>query len=131
MNPNTKPKLLDPADFQATPDEWCFPVMSYQINITNMDASQPVNYAAGILITDNTAGATGHFERHAVLQFYWDASSIPSPGGPTKSGLLHLNYSVAEYAGVLDLLKSSAPLHCYFKPGENYGGIVHPSPIPR
>ena len=130
-----KPDPLLPEHFKfdaiEKEDPWQFVVKSYQINVTSMEKDQMLNYAAGILITDNSGGATsegGIVYRHAILEFYWTADKLPPSGLNGK--LLHLNYSVAEYAGIMDLLKSSDELVCYFHP-DQYGGIAQVKPVAR
>ena len=136
----SKPAELSVEDFStaasgveapAAPGMWSFEVKSYHINVTNSVRGIPSNYAAGILITNNLEGATGKGQLHAILQFYWDPAEVPASGVPNATGLLHLNYSVAEYAGILDLLKSSASLRCYYKPQQRYGGIIQIKHVSR
>lgn len=116
---------------KKVPDPWFFYIKSYFINITNMPVGSKALYAAAIAVTDNHKGATGDSQKHAVLEFYWDAARIPDPGVPNETGLLHLYYSVAEYAGILYLLKSKASLRCYYDFNESYGGISHEHPVSR
>jgi hypothetical protein len=142
MIDSSKPEQLSVDDFStaargdaAPAAMWSFEVKSYHINFTNSVRGISNNYAAGILITDNVDGATGNFQRHAVLKFFWDPAQVPVSSGPNPTGLLHLNYSVADYVGILDLLKSSASLRCFYKPmlipGQSYGGIIQIKHVPR
>lgn len=133
MDPEVKPEFLTPADFALDiadrQDLWFFDVKSYQINITSGTKPYQYAYAAGILITDNEDGKTGHGEKHAVLQFYWAKDDVPSAGVPNESGLLHLNFSVSEYAGIMKLLKGPVQLRCYYKKKQSYGGIMQVTPV--
>jgi hypothetical protein len=130
-----KSEFLEVADFQIdeahTRDPWSFEVKSYQMNITSATKPFLYNYAAGILITDNEQGHTGDGQKHAVLQFYWENADVPPAGVPNASGLLHLNYSVSEYAGIVELLKGSGKLRCYYKKDQGYGGLVQLDPTSR
>ena len=125
------PAVIDPSSDEESSAQWSFLIKSYQINITNMEKEQHLNYAAGILITDNAGGLTGNGQYHAVLQFFWTADNIPSTSLHPNGVMIHLNYTVAEYEGIIQLLQSKSDLSCYFKPAQNYGGIVQITPVSR
>jgi|GEM_PF-3591067 hypothetical protein len=115
----------------AANTEWRFDVKSYHIAFNNYARLSTNDFAAAIFVTDNDNGVTGNGQKHAVLTFFWDPDKVPASGVPNSTGLLHLNFPVADYAGILDLLKSSAALRCFYKYSQKYGGITQINPVPR
>lgn len=104
---------------------------SYRINFVNSVKGSANNYAAGIAIMDNEKGDTGNGQRHAILKFFWDPAQVPASGVPNNTGLLHLNFSVADYAGILELLQSTDKLQCIYNYAQKYGEITHAKAIAR
>lgn len=111
---------------------WNFEIKSFKCHFTNIkETKAEPRYGASITVFDNPEGKTGNGEKHAVLKFYWRRKTVPGPGTPDATGLLHLNFSANEYPWILERLKEGGVMSCFYNYDQKYGGIEVPEAFRR